>query len=202
MPKTSTGIMDKKHETGKVTNVDTPVFGSNIPKDNWQHRSKGIRCGTCMWFEEKIPNQKGQITKRVGECKKRAPTMTGFPVVWSDGWCGDHKLDENNHKIIYSNNKTKITQCRSCNEELNCKSAKKGRIETCSGHTKQDYTEPYYKIYLNRWTYYAIPRSDMPKVIDFLNKNSFYCYFKPGEGAKKVFLNKNLNHENNELAKK
>ena len=32
---------------------------------------------------------------KVGRCRCHAPTMRGFPVVWSQDWCGDHKLDEN-----------------------------------------------------------------------------------------------------------
>jgi hypothetical protein len=30
----------------------------------------------------------------VGRCRRHAPTMSGFPVVYEDDWCGDHKLDE------------------------------------------------------------------------------------------------------------
>ncbi len=35
---------------------------------------------------------------RLGRCRKRAPTLNGFPAVFENDWCGDHKLDEN--KII------------------------------------------------------------------------------------------------------
>jgi hypothetical protein len=31
----------------------------------------------------------------VGRCRRHAPTMTGYPVVYTSDWCGDHKLDEN-----------------------------------------------------------------------------------------------------------
>jgi hypothetical protein len=30
----------------------------------------------------------------LGRCRRHAPTMSGFPVVWPSDWCGDHKLDE------------------------------------------------------------------------------------------------------------
>ena len=30
----------------------------------------------------------------VGRCRKHAPTMNGYPVVFMNDWCGDHKLDE------------------------------------------------------------------------------------------------------------
>jgi len=59
-----------------------------MPKDNWEHRSKGMLCGTCMHFATKAP------CTTFGRCRKHAPTMTGFPAVFSTDWCGDHKLDE------------------------------------------------------------------------------------------------------------
>jgi hypothetical protein len=85
-------------------------FGGNMPtkcpkkienKDPWQHRSKGMRCRTCMWSVMKDavsdrPVCPGSIeSKRVGRCRRHAPTMNGYPVVYEDDWCGDHKLDEN-----------------------------------------------------------------------------------------------------------
>lgn len=30
----------------------------------------------------------------IGRCRRRAPTMNGFPVMFPTDWCGDHKLDE------------------------------------------------------------------------------------------------------------
>lgn len=35
------------------------------------------------------------IGRTIGRCRRRAPTMNGYPVVFSDDWCGDHKIDEN-----------------------------------------------------------------------------------------------------------
>ena len=57
--------------------------------DNWEHRQAGMRCQTCMWY---VPKQ-GDI-KEIGRCRRHAPTMSGFPVVWETDWCGDHRLDE------------------------------------------------------------------------------------------------------------
>lgn len=55
-------------------------------KDNWEHRSVGMKCKTCMWFvDKKAP---------VGRCRKHCPTLQGFPVVFEDDWCGDHKINE------------------------------------------------------------------------------------------------------------
>jgi hypothetical protein len=37
-----------------------------------------------------------QEQRRVlGRCRRHAPTMNGFPVVFAADWCGDHRLDEN-----------------------------------------------------------------------------------------------------------
>ena len=56
-------------------------------KDPWNHRSKGMRCKTCMWYISKG-------NKPIGRCRRHAPTMNGYPVVFEDDWCGDHKLSE------------------------------------------------------------------------------------------------------------
>ena len=64
--------------------------------DNWQHRSRSMLCVTCMWWVEK-PNEKNRDPKelpRLGRCRKRAPTLDGWPAVFQTDWCGDHKLDE------------------------------------------------------------------------------------------------------------
>lgn len=64
-------------------------------KDNWVHRSKGMVCGTCMYFIEKKTIKDSKDYKCIGRCRKKAPTMKGWPVLFSTDWCGDHKLDEN-----------------------------------------------------------------------------------------------------------
>ena len=58
--------------------------------DNWKHRNIGMQCRTCMWY-----NPKESEIKKVGRCRKHAPTMDGWPVMFQSDWCGDHKLDEN-----------------------------------------------------------------------------------------------------------
>lgn len=58
--------------------------------DPWKHRSKGMCCKTCMWYVKKESD-----TKNLGRCRRHAPTMNGYPVVFGSDWCGDHKLDEN-----------------------------------------------------------------------------------------------------------
>ena len=56
-------------------------------QDPWAHRSAGMKCVTCMWFVEKAPGP-------IGRCRRHAPSMNGYPVVYRTDWCGDHKLDE------------------------------------------------------------------------------------------------------------
>ena len=66
--------------------------------DNWKHRSANMKCHTCMWFVAKVIKLNGESEDRdtvAGRCRRHAPTMNGYPVVFPTDWCGDHKLDEN-----------------------------------------------------------------------------------------------------------
>ena len=73
--------------------------------DNWKHRSTNMKCGTCMWFIRKLPDIPPSIgpqsessnpkTWEIGRCRRHAPMMNGWPVMFITDWCGDHKLDEN-----------------------------------------------------------------------------------------------------------
>ena len=58
-----------------------------MSEDNWKHRSEKMVCITCMWYAVK--------NEKLGRCRKHAPTMNGYPVVFTSDWCGDHKIDEN-----------------------------------------------------------------------------------------------------------
>lgn len=62
--------------------------------DPWKHRSEGMCCKTCMWNVQKVGEHLEKPNK-IGRCRKHAPTMGGYPVVFENDWCGDHKLDEN-----------------------------------------------------------------------------------------------------------
>ena len=72
-------------------------------KDPWVHRSSGMRCGTCIWYvpKNRIGTSNSDINplkdslKEIGRCRRHAPTMNGYPVVYVTDWCGDHRLDEN-----------------------------------------------------------------------------------------------------------
>lgn len=67
-------------------------------EDPWIHRAMGMRCSTCIWFVKKEPapmiaQHPGQ--HEIGRCRRHAPTVGGYPVVYKSDWCGDHRLDEN-----------------------------------------------------------------------------------------------------------
>lgn len=66
----------------------------NIPliRDHWKHREEHLLCRSCMWFVRK--EMRSGKTTSLGRCRKRAPTLQGFPAVFEQDWCGDHKIDE------------------------------------------------------------------------------------------------------------
>jgi len=65
--------------------------------DPWIHRSKGMRCASCIWYvrKESMGPACGANAHTVGRCRRHAPSMGGYPVVFETDWCGDHRLDEN-----------------------------------------------------------------------------------------------------------
>jgi hypothetical protein len=64
--------------------------------DNWNNRSVGMACRTCMWFVPKLSISPKNIGEQhIGRCRRHAPSMNGWPVMFEGDWCGDHKLDEN-----------------------------------------------------------------------------------------------------------
>lgn len=54
--------------------------------DPWANLST-YSCSTCRFF---VPKREAD-----GRCRRHAPTMDGYPVVYPADWCGDHKLDTN-----------------------------------------------------------------------------------------------------------
>jgi hypothetical protein len=65
-------------------------------KDPWVHRANGMRCKTCIWYVRKFASDTKPVDREeVGRCRRHAPTMSGYPVVYGTDWCGDHRLDEN-----------------------------------------------------------------------------------------------------------
>lgn len=63
--------------------------------DKWAHRSRRMRCGSCMWFVAKSSDNPTTPGNTLGRCRKHAPTLGGWVAVFESDWCGDHKLDEN-----------------------------------------------------------------------------------------------------------
>ena len=66
-----------------------------MSNDPWKHRSKGMRCETCMWFAEKVKDAEEVRDFVFGRCRRHSPSMNGYPAVFGHDWCGDHKLNEN-----------------------------------------------------------------------------------------------------------
>lgn len=54
--------------------------------DKWANLSTYV-CSTCRFF---VPKENDK-----GRCRRHAPTMDGYPVVYPNDWCGDHKLGTN-----------------------------------------------------------------------------------------------------------
>jgi Pyruvate/2-oxoacid:ferredoxin oxidoreductase delta subunit len=81
------GQYAEKKEKGAITGADP-----------WVNRLEGMRCKKCIWFVPKKPTE-GHIghanSYDVGRCRRHAPTMNGYPVVFVNDWCGDHRIDEN-----------------------------------------------------------------------------------------------------------
>jgi hypothetical protein len=71
---------------------------SHVP-DPWENRTERMKCKTCMWFNPKKADVAAINTSchlpQLGRCRRHAPSMNGYPVVFVNDWCGDHKLDEN-----------------------------------------------------------------------------------------------------------
>lgn len=82
-----------KNEPQESQEQTMPRRGQETIMDPWKHRSNKMKCKTCMWFVIK----EGAV-ENLGRCRRHAPTMQGYPVVFSSDWCGDFKLDENKVK--------------------------------------------------------------------------------------------------------
>jgi len=84
---------DRLREMGARTTEDLLSKFPDLAKkqDPWKHRGLGMKCSTCMWYLAKDSDAPVEI----GRCRRHAPTMNGYPVVYPTDWCGDHKLNEN-----------------------------------------------------------------------------------------------------------
>ena len=52
--------------------------------DNWPEGGGTHRCVTCVHYLQKI--------RGFGRCRRRAPTMAGFPAVYATDVCGEHEM--------------------------------------------------------------------------------------------------------------
>jgi hypothetical protein len=79
-----------------MTGIPKTEKENTMREDNWMHKSACMRCLTCAFFVPKTKNDPGFLDEPVlGRCRKHAPTLNGWPAVFENDWCGDHKLDEN-----------------------------------------------------------------------------------------------------------
>lgn len=67
----------------------------NVERDPWIHRSTRMKCRTCMYYVSKTGDSESTMIMGIGRCRRHAPHMNGYPVVFESDWCGDHKLNEN-----------------------------------------------------------------------------------------------------------
>lgn len=67
--------------------------------DKWD-RKTNFNCESCMFWVEKqrlvdLGGKKVELDTKLGRCRRYAPTMKGYPVVYSCDWCGEHKIGSN-----------------------------------------------------------------------------------------------------------
>lgn len=70
-----------------ASNKTVPI----VNRDNWRHRSARMSCESCMAFVSKEGGHPD-----IGRCRNHSPNQSqrGWPVVFKNDWCLDHKLDE------------------------------------------------------------------------------------------------------------
>jgi hypothetical protein len=91
------------HNEEWVTMDDNQLLDESEPpmkRDPWANRASGMACKTCIWFAPKMTMMPGTIDTpnpvyHLGRCRRHAPTISGYPVVFVNDWCGDHRIDEN-----------------------------------------------------------------------------------------------------------
>lgn len=93
------GEYNEGQEQRRVPRPDVIAQGVIAGGDPWAYRSKGMKCATCVWYVQKnrigTSNSNVNPLAEVGRCRRHAPTMNGYPVVYMTDWCGDHRVDEN-----------------------------------------------------------------------------------------------------------
>lgn len=56
--------------------------------DNWKTHGDTHKCWACQHYVTKATTK----FEEIGRCRRNAPTMAGYPVVFPNDWCGEHKL--------------------------------------------------------------------------------------------------------------
>jgi len=62
--------------------------------DRWD-RKTDFGCESCMFYVPKFSHAADPPCRGEGRCRRHAPTMKGYPVVFVDDWCGEHKRGSN-----------------------------------------------------------------------------------------------------------
>jgi hypothetical protein len=86
-------VVDKVVAGSKIADASSTAESKPEATDPWANRHAGMQCRTCVYFV--LKNPRGLEPVRLGRCRRHAPTMNGYPVVFLHDFCGDHKLDEN-----------------------------------------------------------------------------------------------------------
>ena len=62
----------------------------------WSKYHRYRTCKTCKYFIEEDPVDVERTYTIVGRCRRHAPVSgVGYPEVYPNEGCGDHKVDEN-----------------------------------------------------------------------------------------------------------
>jgi len=92
--------------------------------DNWADRLSRMVCKTCRFYVPKpvpmyslggkapdtqsqdhppglMPGPVPPKNYDLGRCRRHAPSLRGWPVVYNTDWCGDHKLSEYTYHYLY-----------------------------------------------------------------------------------------------------
>ena len=107
--------------------------------DKWD-RKTNFNCESCMFYVPKRDAAIGGVVFDTSEgcCRRNAPTMKGYPVVYSSDWCGEHKIGSNpvrdGKKLRFCPKHAHIVD-PNC---VHCQDFAKSQIEASTPLTKED----------------------------------------------------------------
>lgn len=117
--------------------------------DNWKNRSEGMQCNACMWYVTKL--------NHIGRCRRHAPRLDGYPVVFRNDSCGDFKLDERSVKTSFE--KHFNTLCSAADEMIRNKQASREDTEVKRG-------DEYYLAEDGELKKYTRPETEKPRTVE------------------------------------